>query len=156
MPEEAFDHDEIYEEARKDCNKENVDYRLNRLHALAFEAEYDLSLTAMYAFVEEEPIDNLLTTAQHEQLRQVFPMGELQAIKNKYSILLHSYQEQTTQLNDLRIEANRRAGFITKLVTDLRQLQQLAASTEIVVERLEHEIESLELAIAFDQERACF
>ena len=156
MPEEAFDHDEIYEEARKDCNKENVDYRLNRLHALAFEAEYDLSLTAMYAFVEEEPIDNLLTTAQHEQLRQVFPMGELQAIKNKYSILLHSYQEQTTQLNDLRFEANRRAGFTTKVETDLRQLQQLAASTEIVVERLEHEIESLELAIAFDQERTCF
>ena len=156
MPEEAFDHDEIYEEARKGCNKENVDYSLGRLHALAFEAEYDLSLTAMYAFVEEEPIDNLLTTAQHEQLRQVFPMGELQAIKNKYSILLHSYQEQTTQLNDLRFEANRRAGFITKVVTDLRQLQQLAASTEIVVERLEHEIESLELAIAFDQERTCF
>lgn len=156
MPEEAFDHDEIYEEARKDCNKENVDYRLNRLHALAFEAEYDLSLTLRYDFVEEEPIDNLLTTTQHEQLRQVFPMGELQAIKNKYSILLHSYQEQTTQLNDLRFEANKRAGFITKVVTDLRQLQQLAASTEIVVERLEHEIESLELAIAFDQERACF
>lgn len=156
MPEEAFDHDEIYEEARKDCNKENVDYRLNRLHALAFEAEYDLSLTSRYDFVEEEPIDNLLTTTQHEQLRQVFPMGELQAIKNKYSILLHSYQEQTTQLNDLRDVTNRRAGFITKVVTDLRQLQQLAASTEIVVERLEHEIESLELAIAFDQERACF
>lgn len=153
MPEEAFDHDEIYEEARKDCNKENVDYSLNRLHALAFEAEYDLSLTAMYAFVEEEPLDNLLTTAQHEQLRQVFPMGELQAIENKYSILLHRYQEQVTQLNDLRYETNRRAGFITKVVTDLRQLQQLAASTEIVVERLEHEIESLELAIAFDQER---
>lgn len=156
MPKEAFDHDKIYEEARKDCNKENVDYHLNRLHTLAFEAEYDLSLTAMYAFVEEEPIDNLLTTAQREQLRQVFPMGELQAIKNKYSILLHRCQEQTTQLNDLRYEANRRAGFITKVVTDLRQLQQLAASTEIVVERLEHEIESLELAIAFDQERACF
>ena len=153
MPKEAFDHDEIYEEARKACNKENVDYSLDRLHALAFEAEYDLSLTAMYAFVEEEPIDNLLTSAQHEQLRQVFPMGELQAIKNKYSILLHRYQEQVTQLNDLRFEANRRAGFITKVVTDLRQLQQLAASTEIVVERLEHEIESLELAIAFDQER---
>lgn len=153
MPEEAFDHDEIYEEARKDCNKENVDYSLDRLHALAFEAEYDLSLTSRYDSVEEEPIDNLLTTAQHEQLRQVFPMGELQAIKNKYSILLHRCQEQTTQLNDLRFEANRRAGFITKVLTDLRQLQQLAASTEIVVERLEHEIESLELAIAFDQER---
>ncbi len=153
MPEEAFDHDEIYEEARKDCNKENVVYSLNRLHALAFEAEYDLSLTAMYAFVEEEPIDNLLTSAQHERLRQVFPMDELQAIKNKYSILLHRYQEQTAHVNDLRFEANRRAGFITKVLTDLRQLQQLAASTEIVVERLEHEIESLELAIAFDQER---
>ena len=153
MPKEAFDHDEIYEEARKACNKENVDYSLDRLHALAFEAEYDLSLTSRYAFVEEEPIDNLLTTAQHEQLRQVFPAGELQAIKNKYSILLHRYQEQVTQLNDLCYEANRRAGFITKVVTDLRQLQQLAASTEIVVERLEHEIESLELAIAFDQER---
>ena len=156
MPKEAFDHDEIYEEARKACNKETVDYSLKMLHVLAFEAEYDLSLTAMYAFVEEEPIDNQLTPAQHEQLRQVFPMGELQAIKNKYSILLHRCQEQTTQLNDLRYEANRRAGFITKVVTDLRQLQQLAASTEIVVERLEHEIESLELAIAFDQERACF
>lgn len=156
MPEEAFDHDEIYEEARKNCNKENVDYSLDRLHALSFEAVYDLSLTAKYDFVEEEPIDNLLTTAQHEQLRQVFPMGELQAIKNKYSILLHRYQEQVTQLNDLRYEANRRAGFITKVMIDLRQLQQLAASTEIVVERLEHEIESLELAIAFDQERTCF
>ena len=156
MPEEAFDHDEIYEEARKDCNKENVDYSLCRLHALAFEAAYDLSLTSRYDSVEEEPIYNLLTTAQHEQLRQVLPMGELQAIKNKYSILLHRYQEQTTQLNDLRFEANRRAGFITKVMTDLRQLQQLAASTEIVVERLEHEIESLELAIAFDQERMCF
>lgn len=153
MPKEAFDHDEIYEEARKACNKENVDYSLNRLHALAFEAEYDLSLTSRYDSVEEEHFTALLTSAQHEQLRQVFPMGELQAIKNKYSILLHSYQEQTTQLNDLRFEANRRAGFITKVLTDLRQLQQLAASTEIVVERLEHEIESLELAIAFDQER---
>ena len=156
MPKEAFDHDEIYEEARKDCNKENVDYRLSRLHALAFEAEYDLSLTSRYDFVKEEPIDNLLTSAQHVRLRKVFSMDELQAIKNKYSILLHRYQEQTAQLNDLRFEANRRAGFITKVITDLRQLQQLAASTEIVVERLEHEIESLELAIAFDQERACF
>ena len=156
MPEEAFDHDELYEEARKACNKENVDYSLSRLHALAFEAEYDLSLTSRYDFVEEEPIDNLLTSAQHERLRKVFSMDELQAIKNKYSILLHRCQEQTTQLNDLRYETNRRAGFITKVVTDLRQLQQLAASTEIVVERLEHEIESLELAIAFDQERACF
>ena len=156
MPEEAFDHDELYEEARKACNKENMDYSLSRLHALAFEAEYDLSLTSRYDFVEEEPIDNLLTSAQHVRLRQVFSMDELQAIKNKYSILLHRCQEQTTQLNDLRYETNRRAGFITKVVTDLRQLQQLAASTEIVVERLEHEIESLELAIAFDQERACF
>ena len=156
MPEEVFDHDEIYEEARKDCNKENVDYSLSRLHALAFEAEYDLSLTSRYDFVEEEPIDNLLTPAQHEWLREVFSMDELQAIKNKYSILLHRCQEQTAQLNDLRFEANRRAGFITKVITDLRQLQQLAASTEIVVERLEHEIESLELAIAFDQERECY
>ena len=153
MPKEAFDHDEIYEEARKACNKENVDHSLYRLHALSFEAEYDLSLTSMYAFVEEAPFDNLFTSAQHERLRQVFSMDELQVIKNKYSILLHRYQEQTTQLNDLRYETNRRAGFITKVVTDLRQLQQLAASTEIVVERLEHEIESLELAIAFDQER---
>lgn len=153
MPEGAFSHDEIYEEARKDCNKENVDYSLNLLHALAFEAEHDLSLTAKYYFVEKKPIDTLFTSAQHERLRQVFSMDELQVIKNKYSILLHRYQEQTTQLNDLRYEANRRAGFITKVATDLRQLQQLAASTEIVVERLEHEIESLELAIAFDQER---
>ena len=156
MPEEVFDHDEIYEKARKDCNKENVDYSLSRLHALAFEAEYDLSLTSRYDFVEEEPTDNLLTSAQHVRLRQVFSMDELQAIKNKYSILLHRCQEQTTQLNDLRFEANRRAGFITKVMTDLRQLQQLAASTEIVVERLEHEIESLELALAYDQERECY
>lgn len=156
MPEKAFDHDEIYEEARKNCNKENVDYSLGRLHALTFEAEHNLSLTLRYDFVEKEPVDALFTSAQHEQLRQVLPMGELQTIKNKYSILLHRCQEQTTQLNDLRYETNRRAGFITKVMTDLRQLQQLAASTEIVVERLEHEIESLELAIAFDQERACF
>ena len=156
MSEAAAHLDEIYELARKDCNKENVDYSLDRLHALSFEASYDLSLTAKYDFGEEEHIDALFTYAQHERLRQVFPMDELRAIENKYTSLIHRYQEQLTQLNDLRFEANRRAGFITKVATNLRQLQLLAASTEIVVERLEHEIESLELAIAFDQERACF
>ena len=156
MSEEAFDHDEIYELARKDCNKENVDYSLDRLHAIAFEGSYDMSLTSKYDSVEEEPIDDLFTPAQHERLRQVFQMGELRAIENKYTSLIHRYQKQLAQLNDQRFEANRRAGFITKVMTDLRQLQLLAASTEIVVERLEHEIESLELAIAFDQERECY
>ena len=156
MSEAAAHLDEVYEEARKNCNKENVDYSLDRLHELSFEAAYDLSLTAKYDFGEEEPIDTLFTFAQHEQLRQVFPMGELQAIENKYTSLIQRYQEQLTQLNDLRFEANRRAGFITKVATDLRQLQLLAASTEIVVTRLEQEIESLELALAYDQERECY
>lgn len=164
MPEDAFNHDEIYAEARVSCNKENLDGQLARLHALAFEAahntalttRYDTSLSSRYDPIHEERIDTLFSFEQRDRLREVFSMDELQAIKSKYYSVVQRLREQTRRFNEVRSEANKRAMFIIKVRGDLFRLQQLAASTEIVVERLEHEIESLELAIAFDQERACF
>ena len=45
---------------------------------------------------------------------------------------------------------------LRRLLKELRSLQNLAVFTEIVVTRLEQEIASLELALAYDQERECF
>ena len=156
MSEAAAHLDEVYELARKDCNKENVDSLIARLHALAFEAGYDTSLTSTYSLFPKKDRDRLFSEEQRDRMLEVLTLNEVTLINNRYRETIEHLDRQTEYANDLRNNANRRAGFITKVLTDLRQLQQLAASTEIVVERLEHEIESLELAIAFDQERACF
>ena len=153
MSEAAAHLDEVYELARKDCNKETVDSLILRLHALAFEAEHDTSLSSRYDPIHEERIDTLFSFEQRDRLREVFSMDELQAIDSKYYSVVKRLREQTRHFNEVRSEANKRATFIIKVRGDLFRLQQLAASTEIVVTRLEQEIESLELAIAFDQER---
>ena len=156
MPEKAFDHDEIYEEARKNCNKENVDSLIARLHELAFEAEYDTTQTSTYVLFPKKDRDGLFSEEQRDRMLEVLTLNEVTLINNRYREAIEHLDRQTEYSNDARNNATRRGRFILKVLDGLRSLQCLVADTEIVVGRLEHEIESLELAIAFDQERACF
>lgn len=156
MSEAAAHLDEVYELARKGCNKETVDSLILRLHALAFEAENDTSLTDTYSLFHKKDRDRLFSEEQRERMLKVLSFYELNAINNRYSEAIEQLDMQTGYSNYARNNATRRGRFILKVLDGLRSLQCLVADTEIVVERLEHEIESLELAIAFDQERACF
>ena len=156
MSEAAAHLEEAYENARKNCNKETVDSIVTHLHALTYEALYDKQLTSRRSLVPAEPKDTLLSDEQRALMLEVLTHGEVARIDSKYEDALTRLSIQIALTNDAYIKGNRQAVFIGKVLTDLRQLQQLAAFTEIVVTRLEHEIESLELAIAFDQERACF
>ena len=61
MSEAAAHLDEVYELARKDCNKETVDSLIARLHALAFEAGHDTSLTATYSLFPKKDRDRLFS-----------------------------------------------------------------------------------------------
>ena len=156
MPKEAFDHDEIYEEARKACNKENVDYSLNMLHALAFEAEYDRRLTTRYDPIPAFGRHQLFSDEQRARVLQVLSPNEMIDIDHTYRDVLIRLDKEIALANDVRIDANRRAVFINQVAKTLQSMQSYVANAERVIARLEHEIESLELAIAFDQERACF
>ena len=156
MSEAAAHLDEVYELARKDCNKETVDSLIARLHALAFEAEHDTSLTATYSLFPKKDRDRLFSEEQRDRMLKVLSFYELNAINDRYSEAIEQLDMQTGYSNDVLINSNRRAGFILKVLDGLRSLQCLVADTEIVVTRLEQEIESLELALAYDQERECY
>ena len=156
MSEAAAHLDEVYENARKNCNKTNVDSLILRLHALAFEAEYDTSLTATYSLFPKKDRDPLFSEEQRERMLEVLTLNEVTLINNRYREAIEYLDWQTEHSNDARNNAIRRGRFILKVLDELRSLQCLVASTEIVVERLEHEIESLELALAHDQERECY
>ena len=142
MSEAAAHLDEVYELARKDCNKETVDSLILRLHALAFEAEYDTSLTATHSLFPKKDWDRLFSEEQRDRMLEVLTLNEVTLINNRH-------REAIEQLD-------RRGRFILKVLDGLRSLQRLVADTEIVVTRLEQEIESLELALAHDQERECY
>lgn len=156
MSEAAAHLDEVYELARKGCNKEIVDSLILRLHALAFEAEYDTSLTTKYSLLPKEDRDRLFSKEQRDRMLEVLTLDEVTLINNRYQEVTNALALRTVQSNDVRINATRRGRFILKVLDGLRSLQCLVADTEIVVTRLEQEIESLELAIAFDQERECY
>ena len=156
MSEAAAHLDEVYELARKGCNKETVDSLILRLHALAFEAEHDISLTTKYSLFPKKDRDRLFSEEQRDRMLEVLTLNEVTLINNRYREAIEQLDMQTGYSNDARNNATRRGRFILKVLDGLCSLQCLAASTEIVVERLEHEIESLELAIAFDQERECY
>ena len=148
--------DEVYENARKNCNKEIVDSLITRLHALAFEAGHDTSLTTAYSLFPRRDRDRLFSEDQRERLLKVLSFYELNDINNRYQEAIEQLDMQTGCSNDTRNNATRRGRFILKVLDGLRSLQQLVADTEIVVTRLEQEIESLELALAHDQERECY
>ena len=156
MSEAAAHLDEVYENARKNCNKETVDSLIARLHALAFEAEHDTSLTSTYFLFSKKDRNRLFSEEQRDRMLEVLTLNEVTLINNRYREAIEHLDMQTAYSNDARNNATRRGRFILKVLDGLRSLQCLVADTEIVVKRLEHEIESLELAIAFDQERACF
>ena len=156
MSEAAAHLDEVYELARKSCNKETVDSLILRLHTLAFEAEHDTTLTAKHHMLPAETRVELFSEEQRDRMLEVLTLGEVTRIGNRYREVTDALALQTKQSNDVRINANRRAHFIGKTLTALRSLQDLVADTEIVVTRLEQEIESLELALAYDQERTCY
>lgn len=156
MSEAAAHLDEVYELARKDCNKETVDSLILRLHALAFEAEHDTSLTTKYSLLPKKGRDRLFSEEQRDRMLEVLTLDEVTLINNRYQEVTNALAVRTVQLNDARNNATRRGRFILEVLDGLRSLQCLVADTEIVVTRLEQEIESLELALAYDQERACY
>ena len=154
---EATAHlDEVYENARMDCNKETVDSLIAQLHALAFEAEHDTSLTSTYFLFSKKDRNRLFSEEQRDRMLEVLTLNEVTLINNRYREAIEHLDMQTEYSNDARNNATRRGHFILKVLDGLRSLQCLVADTEIVVTRLEQEIESLELALAYDQERACF
>ncbi len=156
MSEAAAHLDEVYENARKNCNKEIVDSLILRLHALAYEAEYDTTLTAAHSLFPKKDRDRLFSEEQRDRMLEVLTLNELNGINNRYQEAIEHLDMQTGYSNDARNNATRRGRFILKVLDGLRSLQCLVADTEIVVTRLEQEIESLELALAYDQERACY
>ena len=154
---EATAHlDEVYENARKDCNKETVDSLIAQLHALAFEAEHDTSLTSTYSLFSKKDRNRLFSEEQRDRMLEVLTLNEVTLINNRYREAIELLDWQTAYSNDARNNATRRGRFILKVLDGLRSLQCLVADTEIVVTRLEQEIESLELALAYDQERECY
>ena len=155
MSEAAAHLDEVYETARKNCNKEIVDSLILRLHALAFEAEHDTSLSSTYSLFPNQTTYRLFSEEQRDRMLKVLSFYELNDINNRYSEAIEQLDMQTGYSNDARNNATRRGNFILKVLDALTLVQHLVADTEIVVTRLEQEIESLELALAHDQERAC-
>ena len=148
--------DEVYENARKNCNKETVDSLITRLHALAFEAGHDTSLTSTHSLLPKKDRDRLFSEEQRDRMLEVLTLDEVTLINNRYQEVTNALALLTAQSNNVRINATRRGRFILKVLDGLRSLQQLVADTEIVITRLEQEIESLELALAYDQERECY
>ena len=156
MSEAAAHLDEVYENARKNCNKETVDSLLARLHALIYESEYDTTLTTKHNLIPDEPRDTLFSDEQREQMLEVLTLGEVTRMDNKYKKACTRLTMRIAHANNLCVDANRRAGFISRVRSALVSMQCLVADTEIVVTRLEQEIESLELALTYDQERECY
>ena len=156
MSEAAAHLDEVYENARKNCNKETVDSLIARLHALAFEAEYDTTLTTRYDLIPAFGRHPLFSSEQRDRMLEVLTLNEVTLINNRYRDVLIRLDKEIAHANNLCVDATRRGRFILKVLDGLRSLQCLVADTEIVVTRLEQEIESLELALAYDQERECY
>ena len=156
MSEAAAHLEEVYEDARKNCNRETVDSIVTHLHALAYEAMHDKQLTARRSLISAETRDTLLSDEQRALMLEVLTHGEVARIDSKYKDTLTRLSMRIALTNDAYIQVNRQAVFIGRVLTELRSLQNLAAFTEIVVTRLEQEIASLELALAYDQERGCY
>ena len=156
MSEAAAHLEEVYEDARKNCNRETVDSLIARLHALAFEALYDKPLTSRRSLISDETRGALLSDEQRALMLEVLTPGEVARIDSKYKDALTRLSMQIALTNDAYIQVNRQAVFIGRVLNELCSLQNLAAFTEIVVTRLEQEIASLELALAYDQERECY
>ena len=137
-------------------SKENVDFFLARLSELSFEAEYDRRLTTRYDLIPAFGRHQLFSSEQRAQVLQVLSPNEVIDIDHTYRDVLIRLDKEIALANDVRIDTNRRAVFIKQVAKTLQSMQSYVANAERVIAQLEHEIKSLELAIAFDQERTCF
>ena len=143
------------EEATR-LSKESMDSLLARLHALISESEYDTTLTTKHNLIPEEPRDTLFSDEQREQMLQVLTLSEVTRMDNKYKKTCTRLTMRIAHANNLCVDANRRAGFINRVRSALLSMQRLVANAERVIAQLEQERESLELALAYDQERECY
>ena len=137
-------------------SKESVDFFLARLSELSFEAEYDRRLTTRYDLIPAFGRHPLFSSEQRAQVLQVLSPNEVIDIDHTYRDVLIRLDKEIALANDVRIDTNRRAVFIKQVAKTLQSMQSYVANAERVIAQLEHEIKSLELAIAFDQERTCF
>ena len=137
-------------------SKEDVDSLVSQLHALIYESGYDTTLTTKHNLIPEEPRDTLFSDEQREQMLQVLTLGEVTRMDNKYKKACTRLTMRIAHANNLCVDANRRAGFISRVRSALFSMQRLVANAERVIARLEQERESLELALAYDQERECY
>ena len=143
------------EEATR-LSKESMDSLLARLHALIYESEYDTTLTTKHNLIPEEPRDTLFSDEQREQMLQVLTLSEVTRMDNKYKKTCTRLTMRIALANNVCVDANRRAGFINRVRSALLSMQRLVANAERVIAQLEQEKESLELALAYDQERECY
>lgn len=143
------------EEATR-LSKEDVDSIVSQLHALIYESGFDTTLTTKHNLIPEEPRDTLFSDEQRELMLQVLTLGEVTRMDNKYKEACTRLAMRIAHANNLCVDANRRAGFINRVRSALFSMQRLVYSAENVIARLEQKNQSLELAIAFDQERECY
>ena len=143
------------EEATR-LSKESMDSLLARLHALIYESEYDTTLTTKHNLIPEEPRDTLFSDEQREQMLQVLTLSEVTRMDNKYKKTCTRLTMRIAHANNMCVDANRRAGFINRVRSALLSMQRLVANAERVIAQLDQERESLELALAYDQERECY
>ena len=137
-------------------SKEDVDSLVSRMHALIYESECDTTLTTKHNLIPEEPRDTLFSDEQREQMLQVLTLGEVTRMDNKYKRACTRLTMRIAHANNLCVDANRRAVFISRVSQALQSMQSYVANAERVIARLEQERESLELALAYDQERECY
>ena len=137
-------------------SKESLDFFLARLSELSFEAVYDSRLTTRYDLIPAFGRHPLLSDEQRALMLEVLTPGEVARIDHTYRDVLIRLDKEIALTNDVRIDTNRRAGFINRVRSALFSMQSYVANAERVIARLEQEIESLELALAYDQERECY
>ena len=144
------------EEATSPLSKESLDFFLARLSELLFEAVYDSRLTTRYDLIPAFGRHPLFSSEQRARVLQVLSLSEVIDIDHTYRDVLIRLDKEIALANDVRIDTNRRAGFINRVRSALFSMQSYVANAERVIARLEQEIESLELALAYDQERECY
>ena len=143
------------EEATR-LSKEDVDSFLARLSELSYEVAYDTTLTTKYDLIPAFGRHPLFSDEQRALVLQVLSPNEVINIDHTYRDVLIRLDKEIALANDVRIDTNRRAVFIKQVAKTLQSMQSYVANAERVIARLEQEIESLELALAYDQERECY
>lgn len=156
MTESALNIDEVYRQARILCSAERVDALLYQMHLLRFEIVQDRRLTATMSTANQLIRPALFDHEQTARMMETFTPDEIHKFIQGYNAVVEAERSLVTRIDYLVGLCNHRAGFIRKLSGILAELMTLSASTTTVVEHLEQVIASLELAIAFDQEKECY